>query len=72
MPKPPLTVDTTHATDILSAKLAGMSPTLSKPSRLIQLPKAAPLPMPGSHAGLLRRLFGGKGKGKKDPHAHTG
>jgi hypothetical protein len=55
---PMATEPTTGATKILSAKLG--KPTISKPSRSIPLRKAAPLPMPGSHAALRRRLFGGK------------
>lgn len=56
---------TAGATKILSAKLG--KPTISKPTQAIHLSKAAPLPMPGSHAALLRRLFGGR-----THHAHAG
>jgi hypothetical protein len=53
----------TGSTNTLSAKL-GLAPKVSRPSDAVQL-RGAPLPMPGSHAALRRRLFG-----KKDRHAH--
>lgn len=56
---PMATAPTTGAAKILSAKL-GVTPKISKPTRAIHLRKAAPLPMPGSHAALRRRLFGEK------------
>ena len=63
-----MTADTMHAMKILTSKLAGgETPTISKATRGIQLTKAAPLPMPGSHKALRRRLFG-----EKDHHADTG
>lgn len=47
-------------TKFLSAKL-GLTPTISRPSKAIVLKhRAVPLPMPGSHAALLRKLYGGK------------
>jgi hypothetical protein len=55
------------STKILSAKLGGTPPTIGKATRGIHLHKAAPLSAPGSHAALVRRLFG-----KKDHHADTG
>ncbi len=55
------TADTTPlSTKILTEKLTGLSPKIGKPTRAIHVHKAAPLPMPGSHKALVRRLFGGK------------
>jgi hypothetical protein len=61
-----MTKESDDATDALNAKL-GLTVKLAKPSRAIQIRKAAPLPKPGSHAALIRRLFR-----KKDHHADTG
>lgn len=58
-------------TKILSAKL-GLTPTVSKPTKAVQLKhRAVPLPMPGSHAALLRRLFATRG-GPKADEGHEG
>jgi hypothetical protein len=47
-------------TKLLSAKL-GLTPTVSKPTNAIRLKhRAVPMPAPGSHAALLRKLYGGK------------
>jgi hypothetical protein len=63
-----MTADTEQSVKILSGKLGGATaPKISKATRGIHMKKAAPLPLPGSHAALLRRLFG-----KKDHHADTG
>lgn len=44
---------------MLSAKL-GLSAALGKPSNAIPLRAGVSLPMPGAHAALLHRLYGGK------------
>jgi hypothetical protein len=53
-------------TKILSAAL-GLTPTMSKPSRAVQLKHhAVKMAPPGSHAALLRRLYS---QGKDTTHA---
>lgn len=47
------------ATKILSQRL-GLRPTLPTPTKAVQMKRTVPLSLPGSHAALLQKLYGGK------------